>query len=81
MSLTSMKRLMVSFESKNSDILEEDSEMAYVCLITYKKKIKKYFHKHVYSRDFQVRDLVLKRPNGLKKDGMKGKMVTNWEGP
>ena len=48
---------------------------------TYKEKVKKYFHKHVWLRYFQKGDLVLRRFDGPKRESMEEKMATNWEGP
>ena len=54
--------------------------MAYIRLVAYKKKIKRYFDKQVHLRDFHGGDLILKKTNNPRKEVSKGKMNGNWEG-
>ena len=51
---------------ENLDFLEKDKEMAYIRSIAYKEKIKKYFNKQVWPRDFCEKDIIIRKANGLK---------------
>ena len=41
----------------------------------------KHYNTRVRHRDFQVRDLVLRKVTGTIRDPSKGKLGLNWEGP
>ena len=66
---------------ENLDFLQEDRKLAHIQRVAYKKRVKKYFNKQVWPREFQVNNVVLRRANGPKKEVNKGKMAPNWEGP
>ena len=62
---------------KNLNFLEEGKEMAYIWLLAYKEKIRKYFDKQVQSKDFHEWDVVLRRANSPKKETSEGKISMN----
>ena len=41
----------------------------------------KHYNSNVRHRDFQIRDLVLRKVMGATKDPSQGKLGPNWEGP
>ena len=41
----------------------------------------KHNNSKIRHRDFQVRDLVLRKVTGATRDPSQGKLGTNWEGP
>ena len=42
--------------------------MAHIQSVAYKEKVKKNFDKHVRSRDFHKKDLILRRIEGPKRE-------------
>ena len=55
--------------------------MAHIWSIAYKEKIKKYFDKQVYLRDFYEGNLILRKIEGPRKEVGEGKVVANQERP
>ena len=62
---------------ENLDFFQEDRELAHIRSVAYKEKVKKYFEKQVWPRDFQVCDLVLRRADGPRKEVNEGKLAPN----
>ena len=50
-------------------------------LARYQNLMAKHYNSNVKHRDFQVRDLVLRKVMGAAKDPSQGKLGPNWEGP
>ena len=50
-------------------------------LARYQNLMAKHYNSKVRHRDFQVRDLVLRKVMGAAKDPTQGKLGPNWEGP
>ncbi|PKA60882.1 hypothetical protein AXF42_Ash006517 [Apostasia shenzhenica] len=63
------------------DLLEEDRELAAFRQAEHKRRIEKYYNKHVHGRPFQQGDMVLKLKNNVGRDMTPGKLSSNWEGP
>ncbi|PKA64608.1 hypothetical protein AXF42_Ash007354 [Apostasia shenzhenica] len=63
------------------DLLEEDRELASFRQAEHKRRIEKYYNKHVHRRPFQQGNLVLKLKNIVGRDMTSGKLSSKWEGP
>ena len=50
-------------------------------LARYQDLMAKHYNSWVRHRDFQVRDLVLRKVMGTARDPIQGKLSPNWEGP
>ena len=75
-------------ESKNDeamrlqlDLVDEVREVAEQRLARYQDRMAKHYNSRVRHRDFQVRDLVLRKVMGAARDPTQGKHGPNWEGP
>ena len=75
-------------ESKNDkairlqlDLVDEVRATAEERLARYQNLMTKHYNSKVRHRDFQVRDLVLRKIMGTAKDSTQGKLGPNWEGP
>ena len=55
--------------------------MAEQRLARYQNLMAKHYNSNVRHRDFQVRDLVLRKVIGTAKNPLQGKLGPNWEGP
>ncbi|XP_075487866.1 uncharacterized protein LOC142527047 [Primulina tabacum] len=60
------------------DLVEEKRDRAAIRMKAYRSHIMRSYNKHVWSRDFQVGDLVMKK---VKPVGDVGKLEARWEGP
>ena len=63
------------------DLLEEYQEAAIIWLAKYQQKLARHYNRDVKTREFGVRDLVLRRAVGNMRDTIVGKLAPNWEGP
>ena len=63
------------------DLLEEYQEAAIIRLAKYQQKLARHYNRDVKTREFGVRDLVLRRAVGNMQDTIAGKLAPNWEGP
>ncbi|PKA46053.1 hypothetical protein AXF42_Ash020867 [Apostasia shenzhenica] len=63
------------------DLLEEDRELTAFRQAEHKRRIEKYYNKHIHRRPFRQGDLVLKLKNSAGRDMTSGKLSSNWEGP
>ncbi|XP_029148809.1 uncharacterized protein [Arachis hypogaea] len=68
-------------EAVEKDLIEETREMAHLTETALKQRIALRYNAKVLKRDFEERDLVLRRNNiGVPTPG-EGKLAVNWEGP
>nr|XP_029148313.1 uncharacterized protein LOC114925206 [Arachis hypogaea] len=68
-------------EAVEKDLIEETREMAHLTETALKQRIALRYNAKVLKRDFEERDLVLRRNDiGVPTPG-EGKLATNWEGP
>ena len=51
--------------------------MVNIQLVDYKEKIKRYFDKQVYSRDFHEGNLILRKINGPRQEASERRMAAN----
>ena len=63
------------------DLLDEVRATAEQRLAQYQNLMAKHYNNKVRHKDFQVRDLVLRRVMGATRDPSQGKLGPNWEGP
>ena len=63
------------------DLVDEVRAMTEQRLAWYQDLMAKHYNSKVRHRDFQVRDLVLRKVIGATKDISQGKLGPNWEGP
>ena len=63
------------------DLVDEVRATAEQRLERYQNLMAKHYNTRVRHRDFQVRDLVLRKVTGTIRDPSKGKLGLNWEGP
>ena len=62
-------------------MVDEVRAMAEQRLVRYQDLMAKHHNSKVRHRDFQVRDLVLRRVTGATKNTSQEKLGPNWEGP
>ncbi|XP_072081198.1 uncharacterized protein [Arachis hypogaea] len=68
-------------EAVEKDLIEETREMAHLSETALKQRIALCYNAKVLKRDFEERDLVLRRNDiGIPTPG-EGKLAVNWEGP
>nr|XP_025661286.1 uncharacterized protein LOC112756896 [Arachis hypogaea] len=68
-------------EAVEKDLIEETREMAHLTETALKQRIAPRYNAKVLKRDFEERDLVLRRNDiGVPTPG-EGKLAVNWEGP
>ena len=63
------------------DLVDKLRTAAEQRLARYQDRMAKYYNSRVCHRDFQVRDLVLRKVMGATRDPTQGKLDPNWEGP
>ena len=63
------------------DLVDEARATAKQRLARYQNLMSKHYNSKVRHRDFQIRDLVLRKVMGAAKDPSQGKLGPNWEGP
>ena len=63
------------------DLVDEARTAAEQRLARYHNLMSKHYNTKVRHRDFQIRDLVLRKVMGAAKDPSQGKLGPNWEGP
>ena len=63
------------------DLVDEVRATAEQRLAQYQNLMSKHYNSNVRHRDFQIRDLVLRKVMGATKDPSQGKLGPNWEGP
>ena len=63
------------------DLVDEVRATAEQRLVRYQNLMAKHYNFNVRHRDFQVRDLVLRKVMGATKGPSQGKLRLNWEGP
>ena len=61
-------------------MVDEVSASAEQRLAWYQNLMAKHYNSKVRPKDFQVRDLVLRKVTGATKDASQGKLKPNWEG-
>ena len=61
------------------DLLDEVRTIAEQRLAHYQDLMAKHYNSRIKHKDFQVRDLVLRKVMGATRD--QGKLGSNWEGP
>ena len=62
-------------------MLEERRESATTWLVEYQKKLAWRYNRDVRKREFEARDLVLRKVVGNTRDVNVGKLALTWEGP
>lgn len=62
------------------DLVDEVRAVAEQRLARYQNLMAKHYNSRVRHRDFQVRDLVLRKVTGTTRDPSQGKLGPNWEG-
>jgi hypothetical protein len=62
------------------NLAEERRESALIHLAAYQNGLQRAYEKLVKTRELTVRDLVLRKVNGSRKDPTHGKLGPNWEG-
>ena len=62
-------------------MLEERRESATTWLVEYQQKLAWRYNRDVRKREFEVRDLVLRKVVGNTRDVNVGKLALTWEGP
>ena len=63
------------------DLLEEYRDAAAIRLTKYQQKLVEHYNRDVKVREFNARDLVLRRALGSMRDTNTGKLAQTWEGP
>ncbi|XP_030945303.1 uncharacterized protein LOC115969823 [Quercus lobata] len=63
------------------DLVDEVKATTEQRLARYQNLMAKHYNSRVKHRDFQVRDLVLRKVMGATRDPSQGKLGPNWEGP
>ncbi|XP_075662922.1 uncharacterized protein LOC142632387 [Castanea sativa] len=63
------------------DLMDEVRATTEQRLARYQDFLAKHYNSKVRHRDFQVRDLVLRKVIGATRDPSQGKLGPNWEGP
>ena len=63
------------------DLVDEVCATVEQRLARYQNLMAKHYNSKVKHRDFQVRNLILKKVMGTAKDVTQGKLGPNWEGP
>ena len=63
------------------DLVDEIRAAAEQRLARYQDRMAKHYNSRVRHRDFQVRDLVLRKVMGATRNPTQGKLGPNWEGP
>ena len=67
--------------AKDIDLADELCEAAAVRMAHYQKRMTNLYNRHIKSRAFRARDLVLRRVFENTADLAAGKFQPNWEGP
>ena len=67
--------------TKKLDFLEENREIAFICLVDYQQKLSRGYNRNVRPREFIARDLVWRRVLRSIKEPSLGKLASNWEDP
>ena len=62
------------------DLLDKVRATTEQRLACYQNLLAKHYNSRVRHRDFQVRDLVLRKVMGVSRDLTQGKLGSNWEG-
>ena len=62
------------------DLVDEVRATAEQRLARYQNIMAKHYNSRVRHKDFQVRDLVLRKVTGTTRDPSQGKLGPNWEG-
>ena len=63
------------------DLVDEVCAIAEQRLAQYQNLMAKHYNSNIKHRDFQVRDLMLRKVMGATRDPSQGKLGPNWEGP
>ena len=63
------------------NLVDKVRETAKQRLAQYQDLMTKHYNSRVRHRDFQVRDLILRKVTGVTRDPSQGKLGLNWEGP
>ena len=63
------------------DLLEENLDTATIRLAEYQQKLAPRYNQDVRVREFNARDLVLRKAIGSMQDTNAGKLAQTWEGP
>ena len=63
------------------DLVDEFRAIAEQRLARYQDRMAKHYNSRVQHRDFQVKDLILRKVMVTTKDPTQGKLDPNWEGP
>ena len=63
------------------DLLEEYQDAAAIRLAEYQQKLARRYNRDVRVREFNARDLVLRRAVGSMRDTNAEKLAQTWEGP
>ena len=63
------------------DLVDEVCAIVEQRLAQYQNLMAKHYNSNIKHRDFQVRDLVLRKVMGATRDPSQGKLGPNWEGP
>ena len=63
------------------DLVDEVCAIAEQRLAQYQNLMAKHYNFNIKRRDFQVRDLMLRKVMGATRDPSQGKLGPNWEGP
>ena len=62
-------------------MVDEVRAVAEQRLTRYQNLMAKHYNSRVRHRDFQVRDLILRKMTSATRDSSQGKLRPNWEGP
>ena len=63
------------------DLVDEVKTTAEQRLAWYQNLMAEHYNSRVRHKDFQVRDLILRKVTGATKDPSQRKLGLNWEGP
>ena len=63
------------------NLVDKVRETAKQRLAQYQDLMAKHYNSRVRHRDFQVRDLILRKVTGVTRDPSQEKLGLNWEGP
>ena len=63
------------------DLVDEVKATVEQRLIQYQDRMIKHYNSRIWHKDFQVRDLILRKVMGAARDPTQGKLNPNWEGP
>ena len=63
------------------DLVDEVRATTKQKLAQYQDRMVKHYNSRVRHRDFQVRDLILRKVMGAARNPTQGKLGLNWEGP